>query len=45
MQRLLELLANSVQFAYTCWDRIVLNGYIERLERRENLISSSARRQ
>jgi hypothetical protein len=23
---------------YTCWDRIVLNGYIERLQRPENLI-------
>jgi hypothetical protein len=38
MERLLELLGNAVQFAYTCWDRIVLNGYIERLQRPENLI-------
>ena len=38
MQRLLELLGPAVQFVYTCWDRIVLNGYIERLQRPENLI-------
>src|SRR5881296_3782576 len=38
MERLLELLGNAVQFAYTCWDRIVLNGYIERLQRPGNLI-------
>ena len=38
MDRLSELLGNAVQFAYTCWDRIVLNGYIERLQRPENLI-------
>src|SRR5205823_6672537 len=33
-----ELLGQAVQFVYTCWDRIVLNGYIERLQRPENLI-------
>src|ERR1700694_1234337 len=38
MERLLELLGPAVQFVYTCWDRIVLNGYIERLQRPENLI-------
>ena len=38
MDRLSELLGQAVQFAYTCWDRIVLNGYIERLQRPENLI-------
>ncbi len=38
MQRLLELLGPAVQFFYTCWDRIVLNGYIERLQRPENLV-------
>lgn len=38
MERLLELLGTAVQFAYTCWDRIVLNGYLERLQRPENLI-------
>jgi hypothetical protein len=38
MDRLSELLGNAVQFVYTCWDRIVLNGYIERLQRPENLI-------
>jgi hypothetical protein len=31
-------LGKSVQFVYTCWDRIVLNGYIERLQRPETLI-------
>jgi hypothetical protein len=38
MERLLELLGPAVQFVYTCWDRIVLNGYIERLQRPENLV-------
>jgi len=38
MERLLELLGPAVQFAYTCWDRIVLHGYIERLQRPENLV-------
>src|SRR5882757_5799740 len=38
MDRLSELLGNAVQFVYTCWDRIVLNGYIERLQRPENLV-------
>src|SRR5216684_1075848 len=38
MDRLSELLGRAVQFAYTCWDRIVLNGYLERLQRPENLI-------
>ena len=36
MDRLSELLGNAVQFVYTCWDRIVVNGYIERLQRPEN---------
>src|SRR5438128_10721257 len=38
MDRLSELLGPAVQFVYTCWDRIVLNGYIERLQRPENLV-------
>ena len=38
MDRLSELLGQAFQFAYTCWDRIVLSGYIERLQRPENLI-------
>jgi hypothetical protein len=38
VDRLSELLGQAVQFVYTCWDRIVLNGYIERLQRPENLI-------
>src|SRR5260370_12632061 len=38
MERVLELLGPAVQFAYTCWDRIVLHGYLERLQRPENLI-------
>ena len=38
MDRLSELLGNAVQFVYSCWDRIVLNGYIERLQRPENLV-------
>jgi len=38
MERLLELLGPAVQLVYTCWDRIVLNGYLERLQRPETLI-------
>ena len=38
MDRLLALLGTAVQFVYTCWDRIVINGYIDRLQRPENLI-------
>jgi len=38
VDRLSELLGQAVQFVYTCWDRIVLSGYIERLQRPENLI-------
>ena len=38
MERLLELLGPAVQFVYTCWDRIVLNGYLERLQRPEYLV-------
>jgi DNA-binding transcriptional ArsR family regulator len=38
VDQLLALLGNAVQFAYSCWDRIVLNGYLERLQRPENLV-------
>src|SRR5262245_10857341 len=38
MERLSAVLGQAVQFIYTCWDRIVLSGYIERLQRPENLI-------
>jgi hypothetical protein len=38
MEPLLDVLGQIVQFAYTCWDRIVLSGYMERLQRPENLI-------
>src|SRR5256714_12100806 len=38
VDQLLALLGQAVQFAYTCWDRIVLNGYIERLQRPVNLV-------
>ena len=38
MQRLLELLGPVVQFVYICWDRMVLHGYLERLQRPESLI-------
>lgn len=37
MDRLSELLGRHVQFSYTAFDRIVLNGYIDRLQRTENL--------
>ena len=38
MDRLSELLGHHVQFSYTAWDRIVLNGYLDRLQRPENLV-------
>jgi hypothetical protein len=38
VDRLSEVLGHHVQFAYTAWDRIVLNGYLERLQRPENLV-------
>jgi hypothetical protein len=38
VDRLSELLGQHVQFSYTALDRIVLNGYIERLQRPENLV-------
>jgi hypothetical protein len=38
VDQLSAVLGKAVQFVYTCWDRIVLNGYIERLQRPENLI-------
>jgi hypothetical protein len=38
VDRLSELLGSAVQFTYTCWDRIVVTGYIERLQRPENLV-------
>ena len=37
MDRLSELLGRDVRFAYTAWDRIVLNGYLDRLQRPENI--------
>jgi hypothetical protein len=38
VDRLSALLGHHVQFAYTAWDRIVLNGYLERLQRPENIV-------
>jgi hypothetical protein len=38
MDRLSELLGHHVQFSYTAMDRIVLNGYLDRLQRPENLV-------
>jgi hypothetical protein len=38
VDRLSELLGHHVQFAYTAWDRIVLNGYLDRLQRPENIV-------
>jgi hypothetical protein len=37
VDRLSELLGHAVQFSYTAWDRIVLNGYLDRLQRPENI--------
>lgn len=38
MDRLSELLGQHVQFSYTALDRIVLNGYLVRLQRSENVV-------
>jgi hypothetical protein len=38
MERLSAVVGQAVQFVYTCWDRIVLNGYLERLQRPEYLV-------
>ncbi len=38
MERLSELLGHHVQFTSTAWDRIVLNGYLDRLQRPENIV-------
>jgi hypothetical protein len=38
MDQLSELLGSHVQFGYTCWDRIVVNGYLDRLQRPENVV-------
>lgn len=37
MDRLSEVLGRHVQFRYTAWDRIVLSGYLERLQRPESI--------
>jgi hypothetical protein len=37
VDRLSELLGRHIQFSYTAWDRIVLNGYLDRLQRPENV--------
>jgi hypothetical protein len=38
VDRLSELLGHHVQFTYTAWDRIVLTGYLARLQRPENVV-------
>ena len=38
VDQLSVVLGQAVQFVYTCWDRIVLNGYLERLQRPEYLV-------
>ena len=37
MDRLSELLGGHVQFSYTAWDRVVLNGSLERPQRPQNI--------
>jgi hypothetical protein len=37
MDRLSDLLGQAVQSSYTAWDRIVLNGYLDRLQRPANI--------
>lgn len=38
MDRFLELFGHFIEFAYAIWDRIVLRGYYERLQRPENIV-------
>lgn len=38
MDRLSELLGRAVQFTDTAWDRIVLNGYLERLQAPKTIV-------
>lgn len=38
MDRLSEVLGRAVQFAYTAWDRIVLAGYLERLQAPKHIV-------
>ncbi len=38
MDRLSELLGQRVQVSSTCWDRIVLNGDLARLQRPEHMV-------
>src|SRR5437762_14376099 len=38
VDQLSALLGRHVQFTYTAWDRIVLCGYLERLQRPENIV-------
>jgi hypothetical protein len=38
VDRLSELLGHHVQFTYSAWDRIVLNGYLERLQAPKNIV-------
>lgn len=38
MHRFLELFGHLVQFTYAIWDRIVLRGYYDRLQRPENIV-------
>lgn len=38
MRRFLQLFARLVDFTYAIWDRIVLRGYYERLQRPENIV-------
>jgi len=38
MDRFLELFGHFIEFAYAIWDRIVLRGYYDRLQRPENIV-------
>ena len=38
MDRFLQLFGRFVEFSYAVWDRIVLRGYYERLQRPENIV-------
>jgi hypothetical protein len=38
MDRFLELFGHLVEFTYAVWDRIVLRGYYERLQRPQNIV-------
>ena len=40
MEKLTRLFGRSIRFAYHCFDRIVIRGYLSALSRPENIVHS-----